>query len=292
MEENLISTYLIPGVLAVMMVGMGMTLQPADFRRVFLYPKAAATGLLAQVLLLPLLGLLIVSLVPMTPEFAVGLMIISLCPGGVGSNLLTLIARADTALSVTLTALSNVLLIFTLPVLINLALRHFMGTENPIQLPLLDTILSTALLTVLPILLGMMLRAIAGDLAHRAESGFRVFSGVVLVLLMLGIGVKNRDVFLQSLSTLGPAVIALNLGSMALGFSLAVVMRLNRAQCTTIAIETGFQNAALAILVTTTFLQNPQMALAPALYGGIMFVGAFVLLGILRVQRPVPVPAR
>lgn len=292
MEENVVSTYLIPGVLALMMVGMGMTLRPADFKRVFIYPKAVITGLLAQVLLLPALGLLIALLIPMPAEFAVGLMIISLCPGGVGSNLLTLIARADTALSVTLTALSNALLIFTLPLFVNLSLQTFMGAETPLQLPVLQTILTTAFLTIAPILLGMVLRAFAGDFAQRAEGGFRVFSGVFLVLLMLSIGLKNRDVFLQSVFTLGPAVIALNLGSMALGFALAVLVRLNRAQCTTVAIETGFQNAALAILVTTTFLHNPQMALAPALYGGIMFLGAFVLIGALKLQRPLPAPAR
>src|SRR5690606_41645993 len=103
------------------------------FRRVLAYPKAVVTGLLAQVVLLPALGFLIVTLFQLPPAFAVGVMIISLCPGGVGSNLLTLIARADTALSVTLTAISNVLLIFTLRLNINLSLRILMYDEIHIQ---------------------------------------------------------------------------------------------------------------------------------------------------------------
>lgn len=292
MEESIVSTYLIPGVLAIMMVGMGMTLQPADFRRVLAYPKAVVTGLLAQVVLLPALGFLIVTLFQLPPAFAVGVMIISLCPGGVGSNLLTLIARADTALSVTLTAISNVLLVFTLPLFINLSLRMFMGAETDIQLPVWKTIITTALLTVAPITAGMLLRNFATTLAERAEAGFRFFSAVFLILLMIGIGLKNREVLLQSVFSLGPAIFALNFGSMMLGFSLAAIMRLNRAQCTTVAIETGFQNAALAILVTTTFLGNPQMALAPAFYGGIMFVGAFGLIGLLKLQQPLPAVAR
>lgn len=292
MEASFISTYLIPGVLAIMMVGMGMTLEPVDFRRLFSYPKAVITGLLSQIVLLPALGFLIVSLLPLSPEFAVGVMIISLCPGGVGSNLLTLIARADSALSVTLTAISNVVLIFTLPLLINLSLHTFMGGENEVLLPVGQTILTTSLLTVVPIIIGMLLRHFAAELAVRSENGFRIFSGVFLVLLMLSIGIKNRDVFLGSLLTLGPAILALNLGSMLLGFVLAAVVQLNLAQRTTIAIETGFQNAALAILVTTTFLQNSQMALAPAFYGGFMFVGAFILIGILKLTRPVPALAQ
>lgn len=286
MEESIVSTFLIPGVLAAMMVGMGMTLQPLDFQRLYLYPKAVITGLLAQVLLLPALGFLIVSLVPMAPELAVGLMIIALCPGGVGSNLLTLLARADSALSITLTAISNVLMVITLPVFINFFLRHFMGQGTDIQLPVLQTILSTALLTVLPIAVGMALRRYAGDLSGRMETGFRRLSVAVLVLLMLGIGWRNREVFLNSLMDLGPAVLALNLGSMALGFALATLVRLELSQRVTIAIETGFQNAALAILVTTTFLHNPQMALAPAFYGGTMFIGGFLLIGLLKLKAP------
>lgn len=284
MEANVISTYLIPGVLAVMMIGMGMTLEPVDFRRLFTYPKAVITGLFAQILLLPALGLLIVSTIPMTPAFAVGVMIISLCPGGVGSNLLSLIARADTALSVTLTAISNVVLIFTLPWLVNLSLRLLMDNNGTVQLPVGQTIITTSLLTVVPIAIGMVLRHFAADLARRAENGFRIFSGVFLLLLMLSIGIKNQDVFMASLFTLGPAILLLNLGSMLLGFAAASAVGLALAQRTTIAIETGFQNAALAILVTTTFLNDPQMALAPAFYGGVMFVGAFILIGLLRLS--------
>ncbi len=291
MEENIISTYLIPGVLAVMMVGMGMTLEPVDFRRLFRYPKAVITGLLSQILLLPALGFFIVKQFALTPEFAVGVMIISLCPGGIGSNLLTLIARADTALSVTLTAISNVVLIFTLPLLINFSLRSFMGDAHEVLLPVGQTIVTTSLITVVPILIGMGLRHLATDLALRTENGFRIISGVFLVLLMLSIGIKNRDVFLQSIFTLGPAVFALNLGSMLLGFVLAWLVQLNLAQRTTIAIETGFQNAALAILVTTTFLNNAQMSLAPAFYGGIMFIGAFLLIGLIKLFQSGSRPA-
>ena len=288
MEESIISTYLIPCVLAIMMIGMGMTLHLRDFHRLVEQPKAVITGLLSQVLLLPLLGFVVVKLFPLQPEYAVGVMVISLCPGGVGSNLLTLIARADTALSVTLTAISNVLLIFTLPMLINLSLRTLIGAQAHVLLPVGQTIITTSFITIIPILIGMALGHRWPDLAARSERGFRMFSGIFLVFLMLSIAFKNRDVILGSLLTLGPAIHCLNLGSMLIGFSLATLAGLNLSQRVTIAIETGFQNAALAILVTTTFLHNPQMALAPAFYGGAMFLGAFLLIGMIKLMKPVP----
>ncbi|RLT95071.1 bile acid:sodium symporter family protein [Ketobacter sp.] len=288
MEQDVVGTYLVPAVLAVMMVGMGMTLQAADFRRLLAYPKAVVTGLCAQVLLLPALGWLIVTALQLPPEFAVGVMIISFCPGGVGSNLLALIARADTALSVTLTGISNLLLILSLPWWVNLSLRTFLPGEQAILLPVGKTILSTALITVVPILIGMWVRHLAGAVAQRAENGFRIFSGLFLGVLMLSIAIKNRDVIIEALWSLGPAIVALNLGSMLMGLVLASLLQLRMSQRTTIAIETGFQNAALAILVTTTFLQNPRMALAPVFYGGVMFVGAFALIGLLRATRMAP----
>lgn len=282
MQESIISTYLIPGVLAVMMVGMGMTLQPVDFQRLYQYPRAVITGLSSQVLLLPLLGFLIASLVPLPPEMKVGIMIVALCPGGIGSNLLTLLARADGALSITLTAVSNILLVITLPFFINFFLRLFMGSGTMIQLPVLETVLTTALLTILPIVVGMALRRRYGDAAERMEPAFRKVSAGFLVLLMIGVGVQNREVITGSLLTLGPAVMALNFGSMAIGFGLGTLVGLSLAQRVAISIETGFHNIALALVVTTTFLQNAQMALAPALYGGIMFIGGFGLIGLLK----------
>ncbi|HVK98701.1 MAG TPA: bile acid:sodium symporter family protein [Dongiaceae bacterium] len=291
MQESIISTFLIPAVLAVMMVGMGMTLQPVDFQRLYQYPKAVITGLTSQVFLLPVLGFVIASLAPLPPEFKVGIMIVALCPGGIGSNLLTLLARADGALSITLTATSNILLVVTLPFFINFFLRWFMGTDTNLQLPVAETALTTALLTILPIVIGMSLRRRYGEAAERMEPTFRKVSAAFLVLLMCGVGLQNREVIAGSLLTLGPATVALNSGSMAIGFGLGALVGLSLAQRVAIAIETGFHNIALALVVTTTFLQNPQMALAPAFYGGVMFLGGFGLIGLLKVVGANPAAA-
>lgn len=290
MEVGIISSVFIPLVLAIMMVGMGTTLTVDDFRRLRTHPKSALVGFLSQVLLLPVLAFLIVSVAGLSPELSLGVMIISLCPGGAGSNLMSLIVRSDTALSVSLTALSNVILVFTLPLLINFFIVYFGkdvgGLGDISELPVLNTIATTACITVIPIIIGMLLRHFAHAFTQKIEPKFRVFSTVFLAILMLGIAIQNKDIIVSTFIRLGPAIFALNFGAIALGYMAAKMAGLTRPEKITIAIETGFQNAALAILITTSFLHNTTVALAPAFYGGVMFIGAFVLISLVRLSTP------
>ena len=154
MQSNLLTTVLLPLALAIVMLGMGLGLMPADFRRVTRQPKAVAVGLICQMVLLPLLGVLLAVLIPMQPAIAVGLIILAACPGGPSSNLMTYLARGDVALSVTLTAMSSLLTVFTIPVIANLALQHFMGQQSAIALPVGSTMLQIFLITLLPIAIG------------------------------------------------------------------------------------------------------------------------------------------
>jgi bile acid:Na+ symporter, BASS family len=122
MQASFFTAVLLPIGLAIVMLGMGLTLLPEDFQRVTRYPKAVAVGLASQLLFLPIVGFIIASVVPMQPEIAVGLMIVAICPGGPTSNLITYFAKGDVALSVTLTALSSAITVFTIPILGNLTL--------------------------------------------------------------------------------------------------------------------------------------------------------------------------
>lgn len=288
MNQDIMSAVLLPGILAFMMVGMGSSLTLADFKRLQRLPKPLIVGLVSQMLLLPLLGWLIIEIFSLSSLYAVGVMVLCLCPGGAGSNLLVLIAGADRALSVSLTALSNLILIFTLPILINVALRYYLQVDTVLQLPVLKTLFTTACITLFPVCLGMWLRIRWPLQAERWQDVLRKASTVLLVFLMLGMAVKHRAVIMSAAYDLGPAIATLNVGATLLGCIAALILRLPTPQIVTIAIETGFQNAALAIVITATFLSPLQashglgVALPPVFYGGMMFVGAFMVVGLTR----------
>ena len=158
MENSPAVQYGLPAVLAFIMIGMGMSLRPVDFRRVVVYPKAALVGLFGQLIFLPAVGFLIVYLYPLRPEMAVGIMVLAACPGGTTSNLITHMARGNVALSVTLTAISGTVTVFSIPYLVNLALAVFMPAADPeqqVQLPVLETIGTLVLIVLVPTIIGM-----------------------------------------------------------------------------------------------------------------------------------------
>jgi bile acid:Na+ symporter, BASS family len=121
------------------MLGMGLTLTPEDFKRVVIYPKAVVIGLAAQLIVLPIVGFGIASVFPLDPQLAVGMMILAACPGGATSNMITFLAGGDVALSVTLTAISSFITVFTIPLVINLSMQAFLGQGTTLQLPFLST---------------------------------------------------------------------------------------------------------------------------------------------------------
>lgn len=171
MQASFLTAVILPLALAIIMLGMGLSLLPEDFLRVTKYPKAVAIGLISQLIFLPIIGFIIAKIIPMEPAIAMGLMIIALCPCGVSSNIITFLAKGDVALSVTLTAFSSLITVFTIPILGNLAYQHFIGkTETAaIGLPIGATILQIFLMTLLPISLGMIFRQILPDIALRLE---------------------------------------------------------------------------------------------------------------------------
>jgi BASS family bile acid:Na+ symporter len=141
MQSNLFTAVLLPLALAIVMLGMGLSLVPEDFKRITRYPRAVSVGTVCQVLLLPLIGALITLVVPMQPAIAVGLIVLAVCPGGPSSNLVTYLAKGDVALSVTLTAVSSIITVFTIPLFTSLALQHFLGKSAAIALPIGSTML-------------------------------------------------------------------------------------------------------------------------------------------------------
>ena len=275
MQSSVFTTVLLPLALAIMMLGMGLSLVPEDFRRITRYPKAVAVGVVCQIVLLPLIGALIALVVPMQPELAVGLSVLAVCPGGPSSNLVTYLAKGDVALSVTLTAVSSIITVFTIPLFTNLALQHFLGERAAIALPIGSTMLQIFLITLLPTAIGMAIRHQFPGSARRLEKPMsRLAVGLlalIIVLLLMREGSKLPGFLVQ----VGIGVVLLNLLATLAGFLAGKLFQLPLAQQICIAIEVGIQNGTLAIAITAGLLNNPDMAVPAAIYSLLMYVTGF-----------------
>lgn len=293
MEQSLVTSLFLPLALGIIMLGMGMTLVIDDFKRVFLFPKAAITGICCQMILLPALGFCLAILFKLPPELAVGLILLSLCPGGATSNIVSHLARADLALSVTLTAISSIVTIFTIPIFLNMALFRFMGGEQAIQLPVLATIGQIFLVTVLPVACGMFLARKLSRLTQKALPAVNWVSASFFVLILLLAILKERANLLSYFQQAGMAALCLNASGMVLGYFAGRALALAIRQRLTIAIETGIQNGTLAIGIALSpiILNNSQMAIPAAIYSLIMFVTAGVVIFASRLSPATPAPA-
>lgn len=277
MPFEVLKQLLLPAALFAVLLGMGLSLRPADFRRVLLSPKAKILGLGCQLVLLPLTAFCLALAFRLPGELAVGLMVLASCPGGPTSNVITHLSRGDTALSVTLTAVSSVVCVFTIPWILAFSMSWFQGDAVAIQLPFWKTLGQLTLVTILPILVGMAVRASHPSLALRLSRPVNVFSMVFLAVIILAVVLREDDLAHQFLLA-GPAAITLNLLTMALGFAAAWMVRLPRAQRITIAIETGIQNATLSLGISLGLLESARIAMPSVVYGLFMFLsGGFMI---------------
>ncbi|PMB54094.1 bile acid:sodium symporter [Fischerella thermalis CCMEE 5201] len=276
MEANFLTTVLLPTALAIIMLGMGLSLLPEDFQRVRKYPKAVSIGLISQLIILPIIGFVIAKVVPMPPTIAVGLIILALCPGGPSSNLITYLAKGDVALSVTLTAFSSIITVFTIPTFANLALQHFMGRSAAIALPISSTMLQIFLITLLPIGLGMYLRQIFPELALRLEKVTSRLAIALLVIIIIALIIREWNRLPGFILQVGIGAALLNVLSTLAGLYTSKLFKLEPAQQICIAIEVGIQNGTLAIAITAGLLNNPDMAIPAAIYSLFMNLTGFI----------------
>lgn len=273
MEGSLLTELFLPLVLAIIMLGMGLSLTLNDFQRILLYPKAMIIGLLNQLVLLPLVGFLLMANWDMQSEYAVGIILLAACPGGATSNLLAYLGKGDSALSISLTAFSSFITIFTIPFIVNYGMQLHMGKEQYVALPVFQTILQVMVITVIPVALGMYIKSKRAQLAERAERPVKIASAVLIVVIILGVVLKNKAIILPAFQSVGLAALLLNLISLSFGIITGRLVGLSFKQSSTISIESGIQNGTLAIAIAmgATLLNNPEIAIAPAVYSIIMF---------------------
>lgn len=273
MESNLLSAVFLPLALFIIMTSMGMGLTLNDFRRVSVEPKSVIIGLIAQLLILPLVGFLVARIFSLSPELAVGLIIIAACPGGSTSNMVTYLIRGNVALSITLTAFSSLITVFTIPIVINLAMQNFLGEETALNISLLETTLKIAVITIIPVSLGMILKRYAPQFAVKAEKLVKYFSILFLALIIFGILLIERANLATYIYQVGGATLALNLLTMALGYGIGTISKLSPDSVKAISVEVGVQNGTLAIAIASspTFLNNSTMAIPGAIYSLVMY---------------------
>lgn len=276
MQASVLTEVLLPLALAFVMFGMGLTLTLTDFARLLKAPKAVITGFIGQIILLPLLALGLCFVFGLPDYIAVGVMVLAACPGGTTSNLISHIAKANLALSVSLTAISTIACVFTTPFIIQFALDYFVK-ENAPDFSIIQTVIGLVGISIVPVILGMTIRRFNSRFATKTESFFRQFSMYFMLLMIVGVLVAERNNLAASFESAFLVCLTLNLSSVLLGLGFAKLSNLAFKDSLTLAIEIGVQNAALAMLICITFLSAPDYAIAPGVYGVAMYIGPALL---------------
>lgn len=275
MQASALTAVFLPVALGIIMLGLGLTLTTADFKRVLVYPRAVFVGLVCQMLILPVACFGIARAFALPPALAVGLMLLAASPGGATANLFSHLAKGDVALNVTLTAVNSILSLFTLPFIVNFALESFMGAGKVLPLQF-DKVVQVFAVVLVPVAIGMAIRAKKTSFAIRLEKPVRTLSALFLVIIIALTVLKERAHMADYFRQVGLAALAFNLASMGVGFFVPRILRLSQRQSIAIAMEIGIHNGTLAIAIASSplLLNNSVMAIPPAIYSLIMFFTA------------------
>jgi BASS family bile acid:Na+ symporter len=258
------------------MFGLGLSLTLRDFERLWYAPKAIFVGLLGQLIVLPALAFLVCIMLDLPEHIALGLLIIAACPGGVMSNVFSQLAKADLALSVTLTAFSTIICAITAPFVIQFAISYF-SHSGAVSFSVFGTTMGMIGMTLLPVLIGLYCRHKFPEGAKRKEAFFRRFSLVFVVSMILAILIQEHTRLIDALVDSFASALLLNFTAIFAGICLGLLFRLPYRQVLTICLEVGFQNPTLAILIALTFLNKPSYALPAGIYGLVMYIGGAII---------------
>ena len=272
----------LPISLFLIMVGMGMTLTPKDFREVAIAPKGTAYGLVCQILLLPLVAFGVAVAMDLSPALAVGLIVVAACPGGTTSNLFVYLGRGDVALSIVLTVIASLITIVSLPAFTGWALEHFNDAARSIELPVLRTVITLIVIVLLPVAIGMTIKHFKPVWAQKGEKAVGLLGLFVLIAVIVLLLVKLGDEAFELFRKAGVSAIILNLAGIVLGMLGGRLIGLSRDQAFTVAIELGIKNGTLGLMVTLTLLHSEAMSVPSAVYGVLMFAFGFLMIGYAR----------
>jgi BASS family bile acid:Na+ symporter len=276
MNDPLLTIFL-PAALGVIMLGLGLSLTLADFLRVAKYPRPVLIGLFCQVLILPLVCFLMVEAVGLAPALAVGFMLLAASPGGTSANLFSHLAHGDVALNISLTAISSVVAILTMPLIVNLSLAYFMESDKAVPLQFAK-VLQVFVIVLGPVAIGMLIRRYKPSFAASMDKPVRIMSGLFLALIIVLAFVNDSLSAREHIAEIGLLALLFNLASMAVGYWVPRLMKLNLRQSIAIGMEIGIHNGTLAIALALSpaLLNNPTMAIPAAVYGILAFFTAAI----------------
>ncbi len=277
MESSALLSILLPLALGIIMFGLGLSLSVADFSRVIIYPKAVIIGLLCHMLILPAVCFVIAKLFNLTPEIAVGLILLSASPGGVTSNFFSHLAKGDVVLSITLTAIASLLCIFSLPLIVNFSMQVFMDESRYIPLQFME-VLQIFIIILVPVIIGMIVLKKNPLLAVKLQKPVKLFSLLFLLALILMQVIKERENLGSFWQQTGMAVLSFNVISLAAGFFIPRLFKISIKQSIAISMGSGIRNGTLAITIalTPSLLNNSTMSIPAAIYSLVMYITAGV----------------
>jgi bile acid:Na+ symporter, BASS family len=275
MEGSFFSEVILPVMLAIVMVGIGLTLTVDDFKAQSRSKKSLGMGVLAQNIVVPLLALLIAWLLNLPAEIAVGIVLVAATPGGATSNLSAYLARGNTPLAIVMTVVTSFVAIITLPLWVSQALDFWSADlvgDAVVRVPLRDVFSLLAFIIFIPILIGVTFKRMKPDLALRMERMVSVFSAGVMLVLIVGLFLDLGDRAGPILVDAGPAALLLATLAVLAGFALGAATRMPRGDTLAMVCEVGIKNITLGILIGLTVLESEEMAVPSAVYGIVMYI--------------------
>jgi len=273
MESSLLNVVLLPLALGVIMLGLGLSLTIDDFKRVVQYPKAIIIGLISQMIILPMICFFIVRLFGLSPELAVGLMLLAASPGGPTANLYSHLYKGDVALNISLTAVNSLISLFTLPFIVNFAIEYFLNSGQVIPMQF-KKVIEVFAIVLIPVSFGMLLKSKFPVLFVKLNKPVKILSALFLVLIIAGVVYQERVNILSYFKMVGSAALVFNILSMAVGYYLPKLLKTGEKQAIAIGMEIGIHNGTLAIYIALSVIGNSMMSVPPAIYSLIMFFTA------------------
>ncbi len=281
MQDNPVIAIGLPVALAVIMVGIGLSLTLADFRAQARTPRATIIGTLGQVLVVPTIGIAVALLMDLPPIMAMGLVLVAACPGGSTSNLVTYLARGNVALSIILTVVASLVVIVTLPGWMDVAGRLLPDAAGlEVTVPLGQTFGLLVGVILVPVAIGMVIRAKAPALAATLERGMSALGALVLILAIAAVAVDLGGEIVDMVVATGPAVLVFNLAVILVGGALAWIARIDRASQLALAVEYGIKNSTLGLVIALTVVGDEEFAVPAAVYSIVMYLTAVIVIAI------------
>jgi len=275
MQSSVLSEVFLPLGLAIIMMGLGLSLTLDDFKRIFSYPKAIIIGLFCQMIILPFICYFIAVGFKLSPELAVGLMLLAAAPGGPTSNLFSHVAKGDVALNVSLTAINSLLSVFTISLIVNMSITMFMETGDVIPLQF-KKVLEVCLIVLIPVSLGMLIRAKATKIAEKLNIPVKIASAIFLATIIILTLYSEKEELPLYFSLVGVPALLFNVLCMTVGYFIPRLLNLGKSQAIAIGMEIGIHNGTLAIFIALSVIGNNVMATPAAIYSLFMFFTAAI----------------